>query len=588
MARKVRLPLLVQDRQNLFDQDSRSPGEAPVLATPIEWLEVKGAEGFADGPACPQVVVEDVDAETGARRAGARWLPRGVGRSTGCYEVNVPDIDDTEALLQAFESDAFLQVSPFATVLRTIQFFESPDALGRPVTWAFRDPRIRIIPRAGTSANACYRRASGSLEFYSFQGRSGRTVHTALSHDIVVHETAHAILDGIAPGLYDATRTESIALHEAVADLAAIVLTLLNEMVVFSLYNISGSKVDIAGALAKVAEEFGSEVQSETGVDALRVLKNRRALDGASTNLVAPYEVSEVLSGAAFQVFIHCANGPGLEELSRRQKLRRDTVGSKRQLVESWGHTLPDSFDQLDEKRVNGAARDIARLVFRALDYLPPGEASLADFGRAVVASNRAVRSGRTTVEGLFVHELVERGVVADASDLEESSQHVGRVLEGVDCTALLEDPALAVRFAEEHRALLGVPSGRAFRVQPRRSRIRSRGRSSRRDLVFRVTWDEWEEHDIGPGFGTSWAVSAGTTLVLDWETSRVLSVLTTETGDRAWADRDRTLKSWQERGLLHLAPDRHSLDIDEDRILVARRSPEGMRVSGAARVLCT
>ena len=285
MARKVRLPRIVQDRQHLFDLSSGG-GDGLLLATPIAWLVVAGTDGFGDGPVCPQVAVEDVDVETGDRRPGARWLPRGVGKATGCYDVEIPDIDDIDALVRAFDQDAFIQVSSFATVLHTIRFFESQDALGRPVDWAFDASQLRVLPQAGIGANACYDRTTGALEFYSFEGHSGRTVHTALSHDIVVHETAHAILDGIAPDLYGATRTESIALHEAIADLAAIVLTLLNEMVVFSLFNISDGTLDIATALAKVAEEYGSEVQAETGVDALRLVKNRSGLDTGTTDLV--------------------------------------------------------------------------------------------------------------------------------------------------------------------------------------------------------------------------------------------------------------------------------------------------------------
>ena len=581
MARKVRLPRIVQDRQHLFDLSSGG-GDGLLLATPIAWLVVAGTDGFGDGPVCRQVAVEDVDVETGDRRPGARWLPRGVGKSTGCYDVEIPDIDDIDALVRAFDQDAFIQVSSFATVLLTIRFFESQDALGRPVDWAFDASQLRVLPQAGIGANACYDRTTGALEFYSFEGHSGRTVHTALSHDIVVHETAHAILDGIAPDLYGATRTESIALHEAIADLAAIVLTLLNEMVVFSLFNISDGTLDIATALAKVAEEYGSEVQAETGVDALRLVKNRSGLDTGTTDLVDAYAVSEVLSGAVFQVFVNCANGLGMEDLSRAQKLRRGTAARVREILGDDADLLPADFDSVDERRVNAAARDVARLVFRALDYLPPGEASFADFGRAAVASLRAVRSGRTTEEDWLVRELVERGVVGSASELNPGPE-VGRVLADVDCAALFEQESAAKRFAAQHRDLLRIPRDCEFDVLPRRTRIRSRGRTPPRDLVFRVCWTESEEHDLGAEFPAQTAVPVGTTLVLDWDTARVLSVLTTETGARAWADRDRTLKAWRDSGILCLAPQR-----DARRTLVARTTAHGLRVSGSVRVLCT
>ena len=55
---------------------------------------------------------------------------------------------------------------------------------------------------------------------------AGRRIHTANSQDIVAHETAHALLDGIAPDLYSAISPQSLAIHEAVADLASLLVSL--------------------------------------------------------------------------------------------------------------------------------------------------------------------------------------------------------------------------------------------------------------------------------------------------------------------------------------------------------------------------
>ena len=71
--------------------------------------------------------------------------------------------------------------------------------------------------------NAYYERDSHSLQFFSFEV-DGKTVHTSLSRDIVAHETAHALIDGIDPDLYDALDPQSLALHEGIADLTAMLL----------------------------------------------------------------------------------------------------------------------------------------------------------------------------------------------------------------------------------------------------------------------------------------------------------------------------------------------------------------------------
>ena len=101
--------------------------------------------------------------------------------------------------------------------------FEEDDALGRKLVWGFDGPQLLIIPRAGEWANAYYQRETRSLQFFFFDNpqQEGDIVYTSLSRDIVSHETGHAILDGIAPNLYDAITPQALALHEGVADLTA-------------------------------------------------------------------------------------------------------------------------------------------------------------------------------------------------------------------------------------------------------------------------------------------------------------------------------------------------------------------------------
>ncbi|UCH32773.1 MAG: hypothetical protein JSV05_05220 [Candidatus Bathyarchaeota archaeon] len=575
MRKIVRIPLLLVDPQYLREQLKTGPSEL-LLATPIESSQFPHDEEFLDGPATSRVAVYDFEADSEVLRPGVKFLPQGVGKTISRYDVTLPDIDDTEALIKTVESDSFIQLNTFAIVMKTIFFFESPDSLGREVTWAFESRQLQVRPRAGLWENALYERDSGSLQFFYFPSKAGYNVYTALSQDIVAHETAHAILDGVAPDLYKATRTESLALHEAIADLTAIMLTLLNEMIIFSVYAISSSQLDIASALSKIGKELGTEMgrkmRRDLGIDCLRVLNNKRKLDPASVDLTDPYHVSEVLSGAMFQVFLKCAGGLTEEE-------------------EKW---VPEkAIDMLEdfEKRVLGAAREVSRLVFRALDYLPPGEVSLADFGRAMIAAHRAV-NGERREQLWLMQELAMRGVVKDEGDLEVDTEIVGRKLKDVSCRELLESEAAAKRFAENHRDLLRIPSSSDFEVQPRlvRDRVDNRGKKrQKRDLVFRVTWKKEEEHDLGPRFASHWGYKVGTTLVLDWNTSTILSVLTTEQGGSQYSDRDRTLKKWMEQGRLQTLKESKKLHDQalKDKI-IARKTGRTMWVTNSARVLCS
>jgi hypothetical protein len=136
----------------------------------------------------------------------------------------------------------FHQQMVYAVVTETIQHFEV--ALGRRIHWrrGLRDGvhdaaahlediwTLNLYPHAFIGQNAFYSPlAHGVLFGYYLAGANsigrnlpGQTVFTCLSHDIVVHETTHAIVDGIRPLFTEQTNRDVPAFHEAFADLAAL------------------------------------------------------------------------------------------------------------------------------------------------------------------------------------------------------------------------------------------------------------------------------------------------------------------------------------------------------------------------------
>src|ERR1700741_3805448 len=145
------------------------------------------------------------------------------------------------------ESDPrFHQQMVYAVAMETIQNFES--ALGRRIRWRLEEripdengniPRgarkgdifgLNLYPHAMVSANAAYSPSAKGILFGYFRASSvdpgrnlpGQTVFTCLSHDIIVHEMTHAILDGIRTYFSERTSSEVAAFHEAFADIVAL------------------------------------------------------------------------------------------------------------------------------------------------------------------------------------------------------------------------------------------------------------------------------------------------------------------------------------------------------------------------------
>ncbi len=258
--------------------------------------------------------------------------------------------------------------------------------------------------------------------------------------------------------------------------------------------------------------------------------------------------LSQVLSGALYAVF----------EKRLAAAHRRDRGGIPAELAEL---VLP-------------AARRVARVIIRALDYLPPGEASFADFGRAFLAAAAATYDRPQPEQRWLREEFVRRGIGGAEAEL-ETAQFPPAALAGVDLTAIIGDDQAARRFAEDHRGLLGLEAVTEFEVLPRAVASRSfgskRAEDRREELVFRVRWASTETHDLGWRDPSTWAVAHGTTLVVALDSGRVLSCLTTDRSPRRRAERHAMLQHW----------------IQEDTVQEAAaglqgRGPQGAGMTGA------
>jgi hypothetical protein len=443
-----------------------------------------------------------------------------------------------------------IAVSVFGTVLQALRLAERPDVLGHRIRWAFGSPHLLVVPYAGVWANAFNDRYSQSLQFFTFPAREGRLVYTTLSRHIVAHETGHAVLDALAPALYDALTPQTLGLHEAIADLTAIVMARLCSAIHDWLIRENRARLQGDRPVSQLAAKFGWARYLANGRSATpttRAPSTRRATSRTSWRRCSLARLGG--DGPAPRC-------PGARPRGRRVRPRGPTAAGR-------GRAGPRRDDPPHALAISSLR--IARILFRALDYLPPAEATFADYARAVLRSDSvSYQQDETGYRATLAGEFVRRGIVRRAGDLEAEPPR-DRV--GVELEEVLGSDWAAYQFANRERALLSIPPGVPFRLFPRRD-VRRRyylgdGRhETRREVILQATWEQAEDNDGFPPIlrlPPRRAVFHGTTLVVSGTPEPdgrypVLSCLTSDRSDEHVDGRNETLRRLAESGRLGVA----------------------------------
>jgi hypothetical protein len=553
---KIRIPTLIKD---------------PVTTAFLEMetfepVTINREDFFLDGPISRRVAILDFDQDTGSLLPGAPYKPLSKGRFDGEYVI--ADTNDVHAR-------DFNQVSVFGNILTTMYMFEDKDVLGRNLTWGFDTPQLLVVPRAGEWANAFYERESNSLQFFFFRSshKPDQIIYTSLSRDIVTHETGHAILDGIAPDLYNALSPQSLALHEAVADLTSVVMAFRCEPLAKKVLEKEEGSIRSSSAFSGIAEQFASERDPRGRSVFLRNLLNQKTLTPGFEDSVTrnePHALSEVLSGALYRVILEIYES------------RKSRYSEEKKLTEA----------QIPFRSLLDGTRHFKRMIFRALDYLPPGEVSFADYGRAIIAADQASHPQDTHERDLICEEFVKRGIVRSADELKVETNFEHPAVTGMDLETLIESEWAAYEFANNNRDFLSIPKGVHFQVRPRLDTTKLYyhlgGRQEIRECIFKVSWDQKEANQLGSFYPSERRITVGTTLAIDWSTHSVRAKLTSDYHDEQQReDRDLLLQRLNDEGVLRkgnlaLGPDGKLL-----RSAVKAETIEGlMRVRGASRML--
>jgi len=328
---------------------------------------------------------------------------------SGCFyapvDLNNPYLLAQNGLQPSEGNPQFHQQMVYAVAMTTIKNFER--ALGRPALWSpHRDPnlppakqdqyvpRLRIYPHALREANAYYSPNKKALLFGYFPAPTSDVrfhlpsgmVFCALSHDVIAHETTHALLDGMHRRFTEPSNVDVLAFHEAFADICALFQHFSIPEVLSQQIARTRGDLGTDSLLAQLAQEFGAATGLHGALrNALGSYNDqtdrwvRAAPDPQSIQSVTePHARGSLLVAAVFEAFLSIYR-------RRTADLLRIATGGTGVLPQ--GELHPDLVTRLAEEAAK-SAEHILNMCIRALDYCPPVDPTFGDYLRALLTAD--------------------------------------------------------------------------------------------------------------------------------------------------------------------------------------------------------
>ncbi len=363
------MPYYPTRRLTILALDPSVKDRGKILRTQIEIPN----EALDKGPRGYRVHIIDYDSTSNILHPPAQ-IPAGTNRDDRVPDDPFEKLTD-EALLSSPEFHAWMT---YGIIMKTLSRFEF--ALGRRIGWAFEGHQIQVSPHAFADANAFYSDRAQGLFFGHFPSLDGkRTVFTCLAHEVVAHETTHALLDGLRERYTDPSSPQQAGFHEAFADIVALLSIFSAESVVAKLVDLGMPNVSAtirrsdmtpeklrSSALLGLAQEMGSELSGIHG----QALRRSATLPPRTDYLVSSefqeaHTCGEVLVAAILNAY--------LDVWIKRLKVIGDA-------------------SKLDRKRAAQEGAEIAdrllTMCIRAIDYCPPTDLQFSDFASALLTSD--------------------------------------------------------------------------------------------------------------------------------------------------------------------------------------------------------
>jgi hypothetical protein len=336
------------------------------------------AEELLPGPCGHRVNVIDYDVTANVLYQGAVLPPISDAGPPAVAAAPMSPDDCNRAML---EDPRFHAQNVYGIVMRTLARFEF--ALGRRIAWGSGGHQLHVAPHAFAEPNAFYSRDDRGLFFGYFTGLRGQPVFACLSHDVVAHETTHAILDGLRARYMEPSSPDQAAFHEGFADVVAL-------LSVFSLPGVIEAMLDMnAGGdllidealltcemlkqsvLMGLADEMGAELSGVRGDALRRSVELAPGLAYMSMEAFQePHRRGELLVAAVMNAMLDMWQAR-LRKIGFIEGRKRD-----RSLVVEEGARVADH---------------LLTMTIRAIDYCPPTDLTFADYLSALLTVDREV-----------------------------------------------------------------------------------------------------------------------------------------------------------------------------------------------------
>jgi Subtilase family len=375
-------------------------------------LEVTWEPDLEPGPIGEYLQVVDVDPASGVGYAPV--------------DLNHPLPLSQSGLAPSEGTPHFHQQMAYAVAMKTIEHFER--ALGRVSLWSPRlvqsgkhyeehyVRRLRIYPHALREANSFYSPDKKALLFGYFpasksapgENLPGGTVFCCLSHDIVAHETTHALLDGLHQRFREPTNPDVLAFHEAFADIVALFQHFtLPEALRDQIARTQGD-LGRQNILGELAQQFGQAIghygalRSAIGKVEDGQWKPAQPKPTDYQNATEAHDRGAVLVAAVFNAFLDIYKARGAD-------LVRLATGGTGVLPE--GAIPHDLVNRLAQEASKTAAQ-VLNMCIRALDYCPPVDITFGEYLRALITADRdLVPDDTRSYRAAFIQAFRSRGI---------------------------------------------------------------------------------------------------------------------------------------------------------------------------------